>query len=284
MPRRAENTALSRFVLALCEAAGAAILPHFRNLPGIDNKLEGGFDPVTEGDRAAERAIRAMIEATYPDDGILGEEYGPKPSRSGRVWVLDPIDGTRAFVCGLPTWMTLIGLIEEEKAVIGAAHQAFVGETFLGNAEGAFAYRNGKRVARLRAAEGGTLAQARCGTTGPARYSAGSKGRIYAALRSQVREFRHDADAYFFAMVAAGQMEIAIDTGLQTYDIAALIPIITGAGGCVTNWGGGSALGGGDVVASAGPALHETVLAMLADYLDGDADSAPMKASNAAQN
>ena len=94
-----------------------------------------------------------------------------------------------------------------------------------------------------------------------------------------MREFRHDADAYFFAMVAAGQMEIAIDTGLQTYDIAALIPIITGAGGCVTSWSGGSALGGGDVVASAGPALHETVLAMLADY-----ESAPVKASNAAQN
>ena len=189
MLRRAENTALSRFMLALCDVAGAAILPHFRNLPGIDNKLEDGFDPVTEGDRAAERAIRAMIEATYPDDGILGEEYGPKPSRSGRVWVLDPIDGTRAFVCGLPTWMTLIGLIEDEKAVIGAAHQAFVGETFLGNAEGAFAYRKGKRIARLRAADS-TLAQARCGTTGPARYSAGSKERIYAALRSHVREFR----------------------------------------------------------------------------------------------
>jgi myo-inositol-1(or 4)-monophosphatase len=282
VPRRAENTALTRFVLALCDAAGAAILPHFRNLPGIDNKLEGGFDPVTEGDRAAERAIRAMIEATYPDDGILGEEYGPKPSRSGRVWVLDPIDGTRAFVCGLPTWMTLIGLIEDEKAVIGAAHQAFVGETFLGNAEGAFAYRNGKRVTRLQAAGASTLAQARCGTTGPARHAAGSKGLIYAALRGQVREFRHDADAYFFAMVAAGQMEIAIDTGLQTYDIAALIPIITGAGGCVTSWSGGSALGGGDVVASAGPALHETVLAMLLDYLDEG--SAPVKASNAAQN
>jgi myo-inositol-1(or 4)-monophosphatase len=279
MPRRAENTALSRFVLALCDAAGAAILPHFRNLPGIDNKLEGGFDPVTEGDRAAERAIRTMIETTYPDDGILGEEYGPKPSRSGRVWVLDPIDGTRAFVCGLPTWMTLIGLVEDEKAVIGAAHQAFVGETFLGNAEGAFAYRHGKRVTRLRAAGANTLAQARCGTTGPARYSGGSAGRIFADLRSQVREFRHDADAYFFAMVAAGQMEIAIDTGLQTYDIAALIPIITGAGGCVTSWSGGSALGGGDVVASAGPALHEAVLAMLADY-----DNAPVKASNAAQN
>jgi len=266
MPRRAENAALSRFMLALCDAAGAAILPHFRNLPGIDNKLEGGFDPVTEGDRAAERAIRAMIEATYPDDGILGEEYGPKPSRSGRVWVLDPIDGTRAFVCGLPTWMTLIGLIEDEKAVIGAAHQAFVGETFLGNAEGAFAYRKGKRVAKLRAGGIDTLAQARCGTTGPARYGAGSKQQIYAALRSQVREFRHDADAYFFAMVAAGQMEIAIDTGLQTYDIAALIPIITGAGGCVTSWSGGSALGGGDVLATGGPVLHETVLAMLADY------------------
>jgi myo-inositol-1(or 4)-monophosphatase len=222
--------------------------------------------------------LRERLAEEFPDDAVLGEEHGMAGSGL-RVWVLDPIDGTRAFVCGLPTWMTLIGMIEDEKAVIGAAHQAFVGETFLGNAEGAFAYRKGKRIARLRAADASTLAQARCGTTGPARYSAGSKERIYAALRSHVREFRHDADAYFFAMVAAGQMEIAIDTGLQTYDIAALIPIITGAGGCVTSWSGGSALGGGDVVASAGPALHETVLAMLADY-----ESAPVKVSNAAQN
>jgi myo-inositol-1(or 4)-monophosphatase len=152
----------------------------------------------------------------------------------------------------------------------------------LGNAEGAFAYRNGKRVAKLQASDIGTLAQARCGTTGPARYSAGGKQQVYATLRSQAREFRHDADAYFFAMVAAGQMEVAIDTGLQTYDIAALIPIIVGAGGCVTSWSGGSALGGGDVLATAGPALHETVLGLLADYRDGD--NAPVKASNAAQN
>ena len=283
MPQRADTTELNRFTLALCAAAGAAILPYFRNLPGIDNKLEGGFDPVTEADRAAERALRALIESTYPNDGILGEEYGPRPSRSGRVWVLDPIDGTRAFVCGLPTWMTLIGLIEDERAVVGAAHQAFIGETFLGGADGAFAYRHGERVSELRSASAAVLADARCGTTGPARYAPGGKAaRIYAELRRRVREFRHDADAYFFAMVAAGQMEIAIDTGLQTYDIAALVPIITGAGGCVTSWSGGSPLGGGDIIASAGPALHAVVLEMLADQRDGD--TAPTKASNAAHN
>jgi myo-inositol-1(or 4)-monophosphatase len=279
MPQRGDTAELDRFMLALCDAAGAAILPYFRNLPGIDNKAEGGFDPVTEADRAAERAIRALIESVFPDDGILGEEYGPKPSGSGRVWVLDPIDGTRAFVCGLPTWMTLIGLIEEERAVVGAAHQAFVAETFLGGPEGAFAYRHGERVSRLKSSGSALLKDARCGTTGPARYGPGAKARIYADLRSQVREFRHDADAYFFAMVAAGQMEITIDTGLQTYDIAALVPIITGAGGCVTSWSGGSPLNGGDIVASAGPALHEVVLNMLAQ-----GDKAPMNASNAAQN
>src|SRR5262245_32406563 len=279
MPRPTDTAELTRFMLALCDAAGAAILPHFRNLPGIDNKLEGGFDPVTEADRAAERALRGLIESSHPDDGILGEEYGPKPSRSGRVWVLDPIDGTRAFVCGLPTWMTLIGLIEGEQAVIGAAHQAFIGETFLGSPEGAFAYRHGEPVSRLATAGQTQLEDARCGTTGPARYGPGAKAQIYAELRSRVREFRHDADAYFFAMVAAGQMEITIDTGLQSYDIAALVPIITGAGGCVTTWNGGSALNGGDIVASAGPALHESVLQILADV-----DNAPTKASNAAQN
>jgi fructose-1,6-bisphosphatase/inositol monophosphatase family enzyme len=122
-------------------------------------------------------------------------------------------------------------------------------------------------VSRLKAAEAAELKDARCGTTGPARYGPGGKARIYADLRNRVREFRHDADAYFFAMVAAGQMEIAIDTGLQAYDIAALVPIIAGAGGCVTTWAGGSPLGGGDIVASAGPALHESVLTMLADQL-----------------
>ena len=161
MPQRADTTELNRFTLALCEAAGAAILPYFRNLPGIDNKLEGGFDPVTEADRAAERALRALIELTYPDDGILGEEYAPGHRDSGRVWVLDPIDGTRAFVCGLPTWMTLIGLIEDERAVVGAAHQAFIGETFLGGADGAFAYRHGEWVSQLPSAGAAVLADAR---------------------------------------------------------------------------------------------------------------------------
>lgn len=285
MPPRAASSddTDTAFTLALAQAGSAAILPWFRTSVSIENKDAGGFDPVTEADRAAEQAMRTMIEETYPDDGIDGEEFGIKPSRSGRRWILDPVDGTRSFICGIPTWMTLIALVDGETVVTGAAHQAFVGETFVGSRKGAFSCRGGARTV-LTAKAAPTLALARGGTTNPRLYRQPEKQRVYDALGATLRNLRHDADAYFFCMVAAGQMDLAIDTGLKSYDIAALIPIIEGAGGCVTTWTGGSALDGGDILATASPGLHEEALALIAAQTGDGASSGSTKPSKAAQN
>jgi myo-inositol-1(or 4)-monophosphatase len=269
------------FMLALAKAAGEAASRWFRTGLAVDNKVEEGFDPVTEADRAAERAMRRMIERQHPADGILGEEYGEKPSRSGRRWVLDPVDGTRSFICGLPTWMTLIGLVEEERAVAGAAHQPYVGETFVGSSAGAFVVRRGRRKP-LAVRPAAALAAARGGTTNPNLYRQPPASHVYAGLRETLRNLRHDADAYFFCMVAAGQMDIAVDTGLKTYDIAALVPIIEAAGGCVTTWTGTTAIYGGDILATASPALHEEALALMAQAAGRGSTSGATKASNAA--
>jgi myo-inositol-1(or 4)-monophosphatase len=270
-----------QFLLALAKTAGAAAMPWFRTGLAVDNKDEAGFDPVTEADRSAERAMRRMIEARHPDDGILGEEYGEKPSRSGRRWVLDPVDGTRSFICGLPTWMTLIALVENERAIAGAAHQPFVGETFVGSPAGAFVMRRGRRKP-LTVRPAAALSAARGGTTNPNLYRQPSESRIYEGFRQKLRNLRHDADAYFFCMVAAGQMDLALDTGLKTYDIAALIPIIEAAGGRVTTWTGGNAVHGGDILATASPALHEEALTLIAQAAGRDSTRGATNVSNAA--
>lgn len=282
MPRHDADADVA-FLLQLAKSAGAAILPWFRGNLAVHNKDAAGFDPVTEADKAAERAMRRLIERRYPDDGIFGEEYGEKPSRSGRRWVLDPVDGTRAFICGLPTWMTLIGLVVDEKPVAGAAHQAFVGETFVGSPSGAFVIRRGKRTP-LRVSPAASLCEARGGTTNPNLYRQEPGVTVYARLRDRLRNLRHDADAYFFCMVAAGQMDLAIDTGLKTYDIAALIPIIEAAGGRVTTWAGQSALHGGDILATASPGLHAQALELIAQAASLASANGSTKASKAAQN
>ena len=129
---------LTRFAIALAEASAEAILPYFRQNTHVEVKDGPVWDPVTEGDRAGERAIRALIEAQYPDHGILGEEYGVKEGRSPFTWVLDPVDGTRSFVCGMPTWATLIGLSFEGKPALGLMNQPVVGDMFYGSPQGAW--------------------------------------------------------------------------------------------------------------------------------------------------
>jgi myo-inositol-1(or 4)-monophosphatase len=239
---------LLRFAEILATASAGEILPLFRRPLAVDNKVKTGFDPVTEADRAAERVIRKLIEENYPDHGIIGEEYGEKPSKSGYNWILDPIDGTRAFVVGLPTWATLIALYHEGKPIIGAMHQPFVGELYLGSPEGAWIKRNGQ-TDKLAVRTGVTLPLAHFGTTSPHLYAdAGVTG--FDTLRQRARLTRYGCDAYSFAMVAAGHLDLAADPGLQIYDIAALIPIITGAGGYVTEWSGGDPNRGGNIVAA----------------------------------
>src|SRR5687768_15261811 len=255
-------TEFADFARHLAAVAGSTILPLFRKSGPIDNKLDGGFDPVTEADRSAERAMRELIEKAYPHHGIIGEEFGPKPAHSEFNWVLDPIDGTRSFICGMPTWTTLIGLTLEGKAVLGVISQPFIGEVFVGGPFGSWSER-GAVKRRLAVRPAADIGAAVLTTVAPEIYESERQTRVLEHMRRQVRMTRFGGDAYFFAMLAAGFVDIAMDAGLASYDIAALVPIIEGAGGIITTWDGLDATGGGDIIAAASPQLHAASLEIM---------------------
>lgn len=255
----AEVEKLTQFALGLAEASAKIILPQFRKNISIDVKAAAEWDPVTEADRAAERVIREMIEKAYPDHGIIGEEYGTKSTGSPYSWVLDPIDGTRSFVIGMPTWATLIGLYRDGKPMLGVMNQPFVGELFYGNPLGAWHQHQGKTDAiHVRAAS--SLAKASAGTTSPYLYA---KHPNFQNLQKTVTSMRFGGDAYFFSLLAAGHLDMALDPGLQIYDIAALIPIIEGAGGVVGTWTDNDPTQGGNVLAASSQSLLEEACAVL---------------------
>jgi myo-inositol-1(or 4)-monophosphatase len=251
------------FALALARESGQAILPYFRQNTAIDTKPHHGWDPVTEGDRAGERVIRQMIEERYPDHGINGEEYGVKAGTAPFTWILDPIDGTRSFVCGMPTWTTLIGLAYQGRPHLGVMSQPYVGEIFYGNPDGAWLLRDGAST-KLTSRSTVSLNDATAGTTAPEQYRSSIDKAAFDRLCAQVKMMRYGGDAYFYALVAAGQLDLALDAGLQPYDIAALIPIIEGSGGAVGSWSGGDPACGGNVIAAGSAALLEEALAAMA--------------------
>ena len=252
------------FFLEVAAAAAAETLPRFRQANAVDNKYSVGFDPVTEADRSAERAIRAVIGRSFPDHGILGEEYGPENTDRSHVWVIDPIDGTRAFITGLPIWGTLLGLTVEGDARAGMMSQPFTGELFYSTGEGAWLLHGGGKAEprRLSVRKGAALADATLFTTTPAMFK-GESRRGFDRLESAVRLSRYGVDCYAFAMLAAGFVDIVVEAGLQPYDIVALIPIIEQAGGVVTRRDGGPAETAGDIVAAASPELHRAALDLL---------------------
>jgi myo-inositol-1(or 4)-monophosphatase len=250
------------FAREVAALAGTTILPLFRNPLAVDNKLAGGFDPVTEADRSAEQAMRRMIAARFPDHGIIGEEFEPEPARSEFCWVLDPIDGTRSFICGMPTWTTLIGLVFEERPILGVVSQPYVGEMFVGGPYGSWCERGANRR-RLSVNPAAGIASAILTTVAPEIYRSERQKRVLQEMCSRTRMTRFGGDAYFFAMLASGFVDIAMDAGLAIYDIAALVPIIEGAGGIVTTWDGGDASRGGDILAAASAGLHASALAII---------------------
>jgi histidinol phosphatase-like enzyme (inositol monophosphatase family) len=250
------------FLDRLADAASDSIMPLFRAKVPVDSKGESAFDPVTEADRGAEAAMRRLIAASYPDHGVIGEEYGSDRPDADYVWVIDPIDGTRAFIAGLPVWGTLIGLIHQGKPVLGMMAQAFTGERYVG--DGARAWYAGPGGATdLKTRPCATLAEATLFTTTPALFNADERP-AYDRVESRVRLARYGCDCYAYCMVAAGHADAVIEAGLQSYDIVALIPIIEGAGGCVTDWQGNAATKGGRIAASGDRRLHDVVLAGLA--------------------
>lgn len=262
MIQRPDWQDLTRFAVALAKASAVEILPYFRCNTQIDVKEGPVWDPVTEGDRAGERVIRQMIEERYPDHGIHGEEYGIKEGRSGFTWILDPVDGTRSFVCGMPTWATLIGLSFEEKPVLGLMNQPFVGDMFYGSPVGAWLDHRGDTHA-IRTRTGIRLSSATIGTTAPELYRSEKDRLAFERLRQTAQLTRYGGDAYFFAVMAAGHIDIAMDANLQAYDIAPLLPIVTGAGGVYAEWTGGNAAKGGNVITAGSQALLDEALATL---------------------
>ena len=250
------------FLNRLADAAKAETLPRFRTGVAIDNKYKVGFDPVTEADQAAEAAIRALIQAEFPDHGILGEEHGGEGLDQDYVWVIDPIDGTRAFISGLPVWGTLVGLYHHGRAIMGLMDQPFTGERYLTVGEGTY-YRGPEGEKRLKTRACATLGEATMFTTSPFLYAPVAAGS-YKALEAQVRLARYGCDCYAFALLASGHVDLVCEGGLKPYDIAALIPLIEQAGGIVTDWKGGRPEQGGDILAAGDPALHAQALALLA--------------------
>ena len=228
---------LDAFLVELNRAAAAAILPLFRGDHGLTNKLDQGFDPVTEADKGAERAIRALITRRYPDHGVIGEEYGEDRPDADWVWVLDPVDGTRAFIAGLPLWCTLIGLRFQGAPVLGSIGQSYLDELYIGHAGGSrLISRDGVRPLKVRSCP--KLADAIIATTDPEGCFNDAELGAWRQVRAGSRLARLGCDAYAYAMVAAGTLDLVVEAGLQSWDIEAAIPVIAGAGGLTTDWRG----------------------------------------------
>ena len=256
------------FVAELAAVAGEAILPFFRTaLQAQDKGGRGQFDPVTEADRAAETAMRRLIQSTFPAHGIIGEEFGDHQPDAEYVWVLDPIDGTKSFISGFPTWGTLVALEHRGVPVYGMMHQPFTREKFFGdNARATWSGRNAhgtEIVHHLRTRACAALSDATVMTTSPGLLTE-SERAVFDRVGGGARLTRFGGDCYSYCMVAAGHVDLVIESGLKPYDIAALIPIIKGAGGVVTTWGGEDAQGGGAVVAASDARVHEAALKLLA--------------------
>lgn len=255
---------LDAFLIELNRAAADVILPLFRADHGlVDKGGATGFDPVTEADQGAERAIRALISERYPEHGVIGEEYGEDRPDAEFVWVLDPVDGTRAFIAGLPLWCTLIGLRFEGRPVLGAIGQPYLGELYIGHAGGSrLIGRGGETPLKVRPCP--NLTDAIISTTDPEMCFTGAELGAWTQVRAAARLARLGCDAYAYAMVAAGTMDLVIEAGLKAWDIDAAIPLLEGAGGVVTDWRGQPVGPRGGQVALAGDraCLEEALVAL----------------------
>lgn len=245
----------------LADAAKAETLPRFRSALSVTDKGGQFYDPVTEGDQRAETAIVSLIEATFPDHGILGEEHGSKGLDREFVWVIDPIDGTRAFISGVPVWGTLIGLYQNGRARMGVMDQPFTGERWFADGERSH-YRGpgGDRVLRTSACE--TISNAILFTTSPHLFQ-NEDDRRYREIERKAKLFRYGCDCYAYALLAAGHIDLVIENGLKPYDVGGIIPVIEGAGGIITTWDGGRPENGGSIIAASSRAVYEQAIAVL---------------------
>ncbi|MEQ1784689.1 MAG: inositol monophosphatase family protein [Hyphomonadaceae bacterium] len=249
----------------MADAARTAALPQFRSAASIaENKAAIGYDPVTEADRAAERVMREILATHRPDDGIEGEEYGSSAGTSGVTWYLDPIDGTRAFVAGLTSWTTLIGAVEGDRPILGIIDQPWIDERYIGLTAietSSWLEGRGARIA-LKTRDCTKLTDAILSTTDPFILTPPERG-AFEHIRATARLTRYGLDAYAYARLAAGTIDMVTETGLKAHDVAALIPVIEGAGGIVTDWRGNKPQLGGQIVASANRTILDEALISL---------------------
>jgi myo-inositol-1(or 4)-monophosphatase len=253
------------FAHSLADASGAAIRPYFRAPIDVDNKEGGGgFDPVTIADKEAERVISAAVLSRFPDHGFIGEEDGARLPDADLRWIVDPIDGTRAFIMGWPMWGTLIGLLKGGKPVIGMMDQPFTRERFWAGPKGAFMRTADAGATPIKTRACSTLSEAVLSTTHPELFGGKGESDAFARLKPAVRMTRYGGDCYGYCLLAAGFVDLIVESGLKTYDVAALIPIIEKAGGVITNWEGEPATEGGRVIAAGDPRVHAEALAVLA--------------------
>ncbi len=258
---KAETEELKAFSCVLADAAAEVSLKYFRQPVTVENKLsDGRFDPVTQADRGAEQAIRTLIEARYPDHQIFGEEFGRKQTDSPFEWVLDPIDGTRAFISGLPTWGTLIGLRYYGEPVIGVIDQPYMGERYLGWTTGATL--NGNPITTRFCP---SLSTATLSTTDPNLFTDAERP-LFDKILGKSKLARYGMDCYAYAILSSGFMDVVIESGLQPYDMMALIPVVRGAGGSATGWSGESPGSSGRLLAVGDPELAGKLLKITAAF------------------
>lgn len=262
---QAEQLAVWGLANRLADAARECCMPYFRSDALVsDNKSSDGFDPVTIADRACEEAMRQILSHERPDDGILGEEFGQSQGSSGWTWVLDPIDGTRAFIIGAPTWGVLVALDGGDGPVMGLIDQPFTRERFIGGFGRAELHRDGQ-VSTLRVRSCESLDAAVLLTTFPEVGDANER-LAFESVRDQVKLTRYGLDCYGYALVALGQADLVIEACLKPYDIQGPQAVVEAAGGIVTDWRGGPAHNGGRVVAAGDARVHAAALEILSRF------------------
>jgi histidinol phosphatase-like enzyme (inositol monophosphatase family) len=272
MDQQTKNDVM-RVAHLLADAARPVTLQHFRTQGLLaENKASAHFDPVTVADRAAEQAMRDILARERPDDGIYGEEFGQSSGTSGLTWVLDPIDGTRGYISGTPTWGVLIAVGDADGPVYGVIDQPYIGERFAGGF-GQADINGPMGAAPLRTRAPRALDQAILLSTFP-EIGTEAERRAFAAVSAQARLTRYGMDCYGYALLAAGQVDLVIEAGLLAYDVQAPIAVITAAGGIVTDWQGGPAHQGGRVLAAANRDIHAAALALLQAHHPDTANAA----------
>jgi myo-inositol-1(or 4)-monophosphatase len=245
------------FMQDLARESGDFILPLFGQL-GVAVETKADLSPVTAADRGAEELLRDRIERRFPSHGIIGEELGGKDPEAEFVWVLDPVDGTETFITRVPLWGTLIALLHHGQPILGCIHQPVLGQLVMG--DGIATTLNGRPVHCRATTEIGRATLLTSDPLAPAKYQ---NGAAYDALARRVRLVRTWGDCYAYLLLATGWADIALDPIMNPWDIAALIPIVRGAGGSITDWRGGAPFPADSTVASATSQLHAKVLAAL---------------------